>query len=109
MDPKILQQLWQQKLKDSGFEDIEDSKGRLKQYDRRTQAFDNRDMVLEFYSRLDEFLNTCQTLDATHRRILELYSDGVHNTVIQTQIGLSRARIQQILRMYRLKIMGMMK
>jgi len=69
---------WYKKLEKSGFEDIEDKSGNLKQYDRRTIAFDNREKIQAFFLKLDSYLTNTKDIPPKHRKVLELYSAGVH-------------------------------
>lgn len=105
-DLHLLTAEWAKRLKESGFEDIEDKKGRLKSYDRRTINFDNRDMIRDFYLALDAFLAIAQELSPKHRRILELYSCGIHSKVIAEKVDLGRTQVWAILKKYKKQILG---
>lgn len=95
-----LQRIWEEKLKDSKFKDIEDSKGNLKQYDRRTIAFDNRDHIYEFFCRLDAFL--CQNqLPWRHRAILMRYSRGQYLKEISESVGRGQRTVQKVIELYK--------
>jgi hypothetical protein len=71
-----LRDKWYQKLEDSGFRDIETTRGNLRQYDRRTIAFENRDSIREFFIRLDHFLTEERSLPSLDRQMLSLYTQG---------------------------------
>ena len=98
-DFKKLNQAWKIKLKESGFIDVEDSKGNLIQKDHRTNAFASKDATQEFFNALGEYLNT-NVLSPRDRFILELYSEGVYingkNGIIE-QTGWSDRTIRNII------------
>jgi len=62
---------WRAKLKESGFEDIECSRGHLKQHDRRTIAFQNRDTIAAFFSRLGEYLNEKKEVVVNDKKLVK--------------------------------------
>lgn len=96
----LLTKEWYARLRASGFLDIEDKYQRLKQYDRRTQSFDDRDLILNFFLQLDMYLNDTE-INSLHRKILELYSEGKKVTDISKIIKRSRARVNQIIRLHK--------
>lgn len=97
----ILQTEWRDKLKQQGFVDHEDAKGRLKYKDERTQAFQNGELILNFFLRLDDFLATTQDLPPVERDILTLYSEGVYHNKIAKRVGMSIRHIHNVLTHYR--------
>jgi len=100
------QAVWYNKLKAEGFVDIEDSRQNLKQHNTRTIAYRNQDIILDFYLKLDKFLNERTDLKATHRKILELYSSGAKIIVIARQVRLSRMSIYRIITRYKREILN---
>jgi hypothetical protein len=100
---KDLQKEWYDKLKPD-FKDIEDSKGNLKQHDRRTIAFDNRDKLQDFFNKLDTYLTQNDDIPDKDREILELYTQGIHIKGPQGIIeltGWSDATIRKLIRRYK--------
>lgn len=102
---KELKRQWDQILNESGFEDIEDSKGNLKSKDRRTISFDSRNIILEFHLSLSEFLETTDKLPPLHRKILELYSCGIYIKVIAQKVECSDRWVRKIIKDYQLIIL----
>jgi DNA-binding CsgD family transcriptional regulator len=96
-----LQDEWYAKLEESGFRDIEDARGNLKQYDRRTIAFDNRDGILSFFRQLDHFLTAHPDVPDQERQILELYSEGKYRTQICQILRLDDWSVLKVIRKYR--------
>lgn len=86
-DFKALNAEWQTKLQDAGFQDHEDKKERLKQYDRRTIAFENRERIKEFFLELDSYITNTPDIPLEHKYILELFSCGVH---VQGEQGIAK-------------------
>lgn len=101
-----LKAIWDKKLKDSGFEDIEDSHGRLKQPDTRTISFQNRDTFLDFYLALDTYLETHKDIPPLDRRVLELHSCGIPNVEIAKRVGRGKTQVKVRIRKYRRIILG---
>lgn len=93
---------WRKKLSQKGFDDLEDHKENLKSFDRRTQSFDDRDQVLEFFSRLDEFLILSHDIiPKKHQRILELYAEGEKLITISQRLKVSDRWVKKIVATYR--------
>jgi hypothetical protein len=97
----ILQEEWYLKLAQSGFKDIEDRKGNLKQYDRRTIAFDNRESIYEFFVALDHYLTDHQDIPEPDKSILSLYSDGIFIIEICKQLGLKLSLVNKVISKYK--------
>lgn len=93
---RALEREWRDRLAESGFDDLEDHRGRLRQYDRRTQAFTNRDRVLEFYRKLDHYLAGNPPISEIHRKILQLYSEGKSGPEIVKAVGRCRRQVQAV-------------
>lgn len=102
---KKLQQKWYLKLEKHGFNDIETTSERLRDYDRRTINFDNRDLILDFFLRLDTFLTHTQDIPKIHRQILQFYSDGYYITEIITKVHMSRTYIKNTIKQYKIQIL----
>ena len=106
---KKLQDTWYKKLKkkskgQEGFVDQEDSKENLKQYDRRTIAFENRERICEFFLKVDSYLTTKPNIPTKHIYALELWSKGTRVSGpkgIANKVKLSRRQVFYILKKYR--------
>lgn len=101
-DPKFkrLQQTWYQKLKKSGFEDLEDKNENLKSPDIRTQNYEDREQLLQFHSVIDKIILE-YPLPKLHKQVLELYSNGERLTTIAIKVKRSYPRIKQIVYLYK--------
>jgi uncharacterized Zn finger protein len=74
-----LQQHWYQKLKDSGFEDIELPSGGLKkdiQNNIKRRAFEEQSSRQDYYSQVDTFLRAYQFDSFLDEAIWTLFSEG---------------------------------
>lgn len=100
-DYKHLKAEWYRKLSASGFEDIEDSKGRLKQWDRRTLAYETMEATMTHYADVEEFLNTHPELPERDRSILELYTEGKQLKDISRMLKWSYTVVKDTIRKYR--------
>lgn len=101
--PKDLNKLkdhWYKILKQDGFNDIEDKRQNLKQYDRRTQSFDDRQDIMDFFLRIDHYLAVTE-VSPLERKILELYTRGVYVKDIALQINRSRQTVHRIIAIYK--------
>ncbi len=99
-DFKALQIEWRIKLEESGFVDQEDAKGNLKNFDRRTIAFDNRELIQEFFTWLEHAL-THGRVPECDRPILELYAQGIHQTEMAKRLNLSRSTLFKVIDRYK--------
>lgn len=97
-DFKRLEAQWKKKLEKSGFEDIEDAHGRLKENDRRTQAWDNKERIHTFFRMLDAFLLEHPELPKKQRAILELYAQGIYIKEISKRVGCCRSVVHRTIR-----------
>lgn len=99
---------WKAKLKTSEFEDIERADGSLKDLNRRTISFDNRDQIRDFFLKLSEYLQYTK-LSKDHRQILSLYAEGVHirgpNSITE-QTGWSDKTVRIIISKHKKIILG---
>lgn len=99
-----LNKKWNQKLANSGFDDIEDKNENLKNPNIRTQSWDNRDQILEFYLALDEFLNLNE-IPGKHRKVLEMYSQGIYLKEISVKVSMSYAWVRLIVEKYKYQVL----
>lgn len=96
---------WEAKLKASGFEDIEKPTGALKTYDRRTLAWENKELILEFFLKLDQYLTKNGNIDQLDRQTLELYSAGKRIKHITEVTHRSDAWVRSTIRKYKRMIL----
>lgn len=102
-DFKTLQTLWYQKLKDAGFEDIEDTNGGLKSPSFRTNALRDMEAVFDYFNRLSARVMADEDLSKNHRKVLQLYCTGIRlegpNGICE-QTGYSARGIQKLIKRY---------
>lgn len=91
---------WSEKLKSSGFEDIETSRGNIKNPDIRTIAFQNQDKIRDFFLRLDQLLGVYDTMPKDERAVMELYTEGVFICEIVEKTLFSYKKCQLIIKRY---------
>lgn len=96
-----LQADWYQRLRSSGFKDIEDLRGNLKSYDRRTIAFENREEIADYFRRVEHYLQNHPDLRGDHLRILTLYSQGIFIKAIAKDVGKHRCTVMEIIKRYK--------
>ena len=97
---KELQTKWYKKLKDDGFNDLEDRYGNLFQHNLRTIAWRNHDAIREFFFSLDEYLNITIVPDRD-RTVLALWSDGMYLVDITKITEIPYPTIKKIIYKYR--------
>jgi hypothetical protein len=91
---------WLERLKADGFKDIEKGDS-IQGYDRRTIAFDNREELFSFFTRLDHFLTEYPEISSLDRQILTLYSAGRFLRDISRAAGCSQSTAKTIIKRYR--------
>lgn len=102
---KALEKEWYDKLKANKFDDLEDSRGRLKQDDQRTIGFENREAIDAFFSELGEFLAT-HRVSRDDRRVLMRYCQGKWQTQIAEATGFSYSKVKKIISKYKKLILA---
>lgn len=91
-DVKKLQQHWYDRLKEDGFEDIEDTrhpKSPLKAWHSYKWKHVSPDLIMAkqvYYDKAAELLNTYEFENHTHRIIWELHIDGLSTREIAAKI-----------------------
>ena len=98
---------WRAKLERAGFDDIEDAKGNLRQHDRRTIGFENRELISEFFRKLDHYLTDHPEVPRLHRLILSMWSDGADMREICKKSKRCNSWVRTIIRRYRNMLLGM--
>jgi transposase len=62
-------------------------------------------LVLEFFLALDDFLNQAD-IPKKHRRVLEMYSSGMHKKEISAHVQMSYAWVRLVIDKYELLILS---
>ena len=99
-----LKKEWEEKLKQSGFVDIENDKGLINSYNHRTNIYRTKEETSRFYSLLTDYLNDTQTINVRDRLVLTLYSEGVKvsgDISIMSMTGWSRRTIHYIIAIHK--------
>ena len=96
---KELNQAWNEKLKRSGFDDIENPNGSLKVKNRRTQGFQQQETLARISSALCSYIEnrTIQITDI-EKKILELHSLGTYRKDIIKITGRSHTTVWRVIR-----------
>lgn len=100
MNFKSLKDQWYKILKDHGFKDIEDKHGNVKDYNRRTQRFDDREQVLTFFRKLDQMLAN-EWVPSKDRSILSLYTQGLPLKDIVQRSGYGLTTVKSCIKKYK--------
>lgn len=99
--PTAKQQLlWNKKLKKSGFVDIEDSKGYLKEYDSRyfqdryhPESFVNKE---RYYQLAGQLIHSYPFLNVREKKVWTMHAEGTSQEVIATKMKVDQATISRI-------------
>ena len=97
---------WRKKLIDSGFSDHEDDHGNLSQPDLRTNSFECRDKVLDFFLSLDHLLTHYKEMPSFERKVLTLYASGEFITDIYRKLKCSEKSARMVVKRYKGLIKG---
>jgi len=103
-----LQQLqceWYAKLKMSGFKDIEDANGELKDHSHRTISFEDWEAIMSFITELGHFIENDPKIPELHIKILTLYCKGIHIKEIASQVDRVSWTVSHIIKIYRDQIL----
>lgn len=102
-----LKQKWYAKLRQEGFQDIETPSGSLKSKDIRTQNYRDKDILIEFYSQLNQYLTDHgHELKTSHYEILRLHCDGIQNIQIASILSCSKSMVKTIIRQCKIEHFG---
>jgi DNA-binding NarL/FixJ family response regulator len=99
MNLKQLAKLWNKKLKDSGFKDIEDEHGNLKVYDSELQSRISKSEYLStmhYYERARELVHS-KYLEGRDRYIWQRHAEGESNEEIARSVGLNPKSVGTII------------
>lgn len=100
-DFKRLRDEWTKKLAESGFSDLEDKKGNLKQYDIRTISFQNRDEICAFFLTLDHLMFHYPEMPQDEKAVLALWTQGIYATEIARRLSFGRTKVKLIIGRYK--------
>lgn len=102
---KELKSEWYRKLKADGFKDIERPDNSLKEYNsrfaRRSKAFQNHEMIREFFLKLDLYLVSHNDIKPLHRKILQMYTEGIFIIEISRRVKRSYTTTRDVIRKYK--------
>lgn len=106
MSPSLLklQLEWYAKLRESGFKDVEDRHGNLKQHNIRTIAYRNQDVIRDFFTDLGEYLSS-EVLSELHLTILSDYVEGMHIKKIAIHVKKSERTVRTIIGQHRDRVL----
>lgn len=100
---KVLQAKWYKKLKDTGFNDIEDDKGRLINWSGRqlqddlvqvTSKGSYRASEAEYYRLASQYLHEKKFPSKAHKTIWALHAEGLTQEAIALKLSLPKATVQ---------------
>lgn len=90
---KELKAKWDKILKDEGLD--------LKKKDNRTIAFKNRERIRDFFLMLDCLMTHYPEMDAFEKKVLTMYSQGMHKKQIVKELrGPRRYAIDRVIKRY---------
>lgn len=103
VDPK-LKAYWYQRLKESGFKDIERESGRLRdEVDERTikRALQDKERREAYYAACAQFLFTFDFTCERARKVWELHSDGLSVRAIAREMDMKRPTVHVWIKRFR--------
>lgn len=110
---KALKKKWDRILAETGFEDLEDERGNLKQRASRYEAYGGGDPIsrkakTDFFAQAAQHLSRTRFPNKRDRFIMECYVDGVKQVEIRRTLhargmGLSRVYMWKIIRKWLVK------
>lgn len=103
---KQLADQWRERLSEEGFDDLEDLKENLKNPDIRSLGFQDQHNVCGFFLRLDTLLYHYPDCPRFERRVLELYSAGVHIKNIVKAVKGSDKTVRRVVMRYKKLILA---
>ncbi len=98
---KKLQISWYKKLKEEGFENLEDVNENLYYPNLRTIAWRNRDSIREFFFKLDDYLHKVKGIPRKHRNVLKKWSEGIYLVEISKELKIPLPTCKQIVGKYK--------
>jgi hypothetical protein len=103
MNPEFqrMNAIWRERLKQSGFEDLEDARGDLKHSICKNQGVYNQADIRDFFLRLDHLLAVDTQMPRIERVILTMYSAGQPIPKIVHQTRKSERTIWYVIKRYK--------
>lgn len=99
---KALQAKWKKKLKDSGFEDIEDGKGNLKEY--HSYRYNSKKIKRGFFEKqryyelAGQLLHSFPFSSPRNKAIWAMHVDGRSNADIADKLDISDEAVERVIR-----------
>lgn len=110
MDLKTLQKKWYKKLKDSGFEDIEDTREPYRNLHRWDSHYFSRRFTPDTFNAKKEYFEIAQNImldfkfeDKRQKDIMKLHSEGFSTREIASKIGIGSTTVQRVIKDVRKK------
>lgn len=103
---KKLSKEWTEILKKTGFDDIEDDRGNLKNHDLRTTGFHSRDIIADFFTSIGTYLSETRGIPKRDRRVLERYAKGEWITHISKEMRIGYSTVRKIIATHKPRILG---
>ena len=100
-DFRELERIWRRKLKQDKFQDIEDRKERLIEKNKRTIAYENQELIRDYFLDLDHFMTHFPEMPKFERQVMELYCRGIYICDIAKQTRVKRLKVFRIVRRYK--------
>ena len=108
-DFKALKKQWYKKAADSGFKDLEDDKENLDPgLTHNTIAWQNREVIRDFFLKLDAYIGSKPSIPAIHSEILTMYSQGINASSkngIADKVQLHPRSVRRIIKHYKEKLL----
>lgn len=95
-----LQEKWRRKLKQSGFDDLENGDF-FRAHDIRTAAWANQNDIRDFFIALDHLMTHYPEMPPFERKVMELYSRGIYVKTIVQKTRKSDKTVRNVIKRYR--------
>lgn len=103
---KKLQSVWEEKLKGSGFVDVETEDGKLKQNSGNSYRTTNHEIIeskQRYFELLGQGVHEEEFVNEMHRIVMQQRADGIRVKDIARNVGRHTDNIRKILRYYEAK------
>lgn len=94
---------------DSGFDDLEDTRGNLKSPDSRTIAFQNQEQIREFFLTLDCFMTHFPEMPKFAYKVMSMYSEGIMVKDIVKASRSSDKHVRNTIKHYKLIVLAIIR
>lgn len=96
-----IQRQWYARLRNEGFIDIENEREKLRDKNRRTIGFEDREYIREFFTEIGyHLLNRPPNIPKLHTDILLHYIEGMYINDIAVEVKRGRRWVNHILALY---------